>query len=396
MTATVIAAAKPQAAALDWIERLVRIDTTSRNSNLGLIETVRDHLAGAGLAAHLTYDAKRQKANLFATIPAADGGTQGGVVLSGHTDVVPVDGQKWSTDPFVPTIKDARLYGRGTCDMKGFIGTSVALLPDMQAAKLKKPMHFALSYDEEVGCLGAPVLLADLAARGIHPEGCVVGEPTSMRVVVANKGINFYRCRVHGHAAHSSLTPKGVNAIEYAARLICHIREVADGLRAQGPYDNAYDVPFTTAQTGVIKGGVAFNTVPALCEFEFEFRNLPGVDSAAIFRRIEDYARATLVPEMRKTRAEADIVFERVAASPSFEADERAELAKLVRSLARDQDTRKVAYATEAGLFQDSGIAAVVCGPGDIDQAHKPDEFVALDQIARCEDFLTRLIASLS
>jgi acetylornithine deacetylase len=389
------ASAGPSAGAIDWITRLVRIDTTSRNSNLGLIETVRDHLAAAGLAPVLSYDATGKKANLFATVPAASGATQGGVVLSGHTDVVPVDGQDWNSDPFAPALRDGRLYGRGTCDMKGFIGTAVATLPKMLAARLKRPLHFALSYDEEVGCLGAPVLLTDLAKRGIRPEGCVVGEPTGMRVVVANKGINFYRCRVHGHAAHSSLTPKGVNAIEYAARLICHIREVADALRTQGPFDHAFDVPFTTAQTGTIAGGVAFNTVPAHCEFEFEFRNLPGVDSAEIFRRIEDYARTQLIPEMRKIRAEAEIVFERVATSPAFDAGEGAELTRLVRALTGDRDQRKVAYATEAGIFQNAGIASVVCGPGDIDQAHKPDEFVALDQIARCETFLGQLIQSM-
>ncbi len=389
-------AASPAATSLDWIERLVRIDTTSRKSNLGLIETVRDRLAAAGLRPVLSHDAEGKKANLFATVPAADGGVQGGVVLSGHTDTVPVDGQKWSTDPFTPTIKDGRLYGRGTCDMKGFIGTAVAMLPAMQAARLTKPLHFALSYDEELGCLGAPVMLADLAARGIHPDGCLVGEPTSMRVVVANKGINCYRCRVHGHAAHSSLTPKGVNAIEFAARLIVHIRDVAESLRTMGPFDQAFDVPFTTAQTGVITGGVAVNTVPSFCEFLFEFRNLPGIDSAAILRRIEDYARSTLVPEMRRVRAEADIVIEQLAISPALEADEQAEMTRLVRALARDDETRKVAYATEAGLFQNAGIAAVVCGPGDIEQAHKPDEFVALEQIARCEDFLTRLIAAQS
>ncbi len=385
----------PSSAVLDWVERLVRIDTTSRKSNLGLIETVRDHLAAAGLEPILSYDAKEPKANLFATVPGAGGVTQGGVVLSGHTDVVPVDGQKWDSDPFAPLVKDGKLFGRGACDMKGFIGTAIALLPRMQGKGLEKPIHFALSYDEELGCYGAPVMLADLAKRGIRPEGCVVGEPTGMRVVVANKGINCFRCTVHGHAAHSSLTPTGVNAIEYAARLISRIREIADEMRAGGPYDQAFDVPFTTAQTGLIKGGVAHNVIPAHCEFEFEFRNLPGIDAAAILRRIEDYAHTVLEPEMRRVRAEAGIDIQRLAVSPPLEADEQAEVTRLVRGLLRDRGTTKVAYATEAGLFQDAGIPAVLCGPGHIEQAHKPNEFVALDQLARCEDFLSRLIESM-
>ena len=329
-------------------------------------------------------------------MPDARGAIQGGVVLSGHTDVVPVDGQKWDSDPFAPVVKDGKLFGRGACDMKGFIGTAIALLPRMQAARLKKPVHFALSYDEELGCYGAPVMLADLAARNIHPEGCVVGEPTGMRVVVANKGINCYRCEVRGHAAHSSLTPTGVNAIEYAARLICRIREIADEMRAKGPYDQAFDVPFTTAQTGLIKGGVAHNVIPAHCEFEFEFRNLPGVDGAEILRRIEDYAHAVLEPEMRRVRARTGIVFERIAAAPALEAEETGGSDQAGAPACPRRRDPKVAYATEAGLFQNAGIASVICGPGDIEQAHKPDEFVALEQLARCEDFLTRLIASLA
>jgi len=214
-------------------------------------------------------------------------------------------------------------------------------------------------------------------------------------VVVANKGINCFRCEVHGHAAHSSLTPTGVNAIEYAARLICRIREIADEMRAKGPYDHEFDVPFTTAQTGLIKGGVAHNVIPARCEFEFEFRNLPGVDGAEILRRIEDYARTVLEPEMRAVKPEAGIAIERLAVSPPLESEEQAEVTRLVRGLLRDTGRAKVAYATEAGLFQNAGIAAVLCGPGHIEQAHKPNEFVALDQLARCEDFLSRLIAAL-
>jgi acetylornithine deacetylase len=381
---------------LPWIEKLIGFDTTSRESNLGLIETVRDYLQQAGINAVLTHDAAGRKANLFATVAAHDGRTDGGIVLSGHTDVVPVNGQPWDTDPFKPVIKGGKLYGRGACDMKGFIGVSLALLPEMQAARLKQPLHFALSYDEEVGCVGAPVMLADLKRRGIRLDGCIVGEPTTMRPVVAHKGINAYKCCVRGHAAHSSLTPKGVNAIEYAARLICHIRDTAERMRAEGPFDEAFDVPFSTAQTGLISGGIALNTVPSLCEFTFEYRNLPPVDPAGLFAQIEQYAREQLEPEMRLVQPHASIEFTQVAAAPAFDAAEQNAITQLVRALTDDQTRRKVAYGTEAGLFQAAGVPSIVCGPGDIEQAHKPNEYVALEQISACESFMRKLINSLA
>jgi acetylornithine deacetylase len=381
-------------ACLEWVERLVRLDTTSRESNLGLIETVRDHLSRHGIGSILTYDESGKKANLFATVPTADGKTKGGIILSGHTDVVPVDGQKWDTDPFQPVIKDGKLYGRGTCDMKGFIGIALNLLPAMQRASLTSPLHFALSYDEEIGCAGAPSMIAEVKKRGVHPDGCIVGEPTSMQVVVAHKGINAYRCYVRGHAAHSSLTPRGVNAIEYAARLICFIQDLAEKFKNEGPLDKAFDVPFTTAQTGFIHGGIAVNTIPAHCEFAFEFRNLPGVNAAAIYQEIADYANETLVPRMRSVHADADITFEKISTAPPLDAAEQAELTQLVRALRRDRDKRKVAYATESGLFQEAGIPSIVCGPGNIEQAHKPNEFVELEQLAMCERFLQKVIAS--
>jgi acetylornithine deacetylase len=385
-----------QPACLDWVETLVRLDTTSRESNLGLIEVVRDHLLSKGVTSTLTYDRSGKKANLFATVPAADGRTNGGIILSGHTDVVPVDGQTWDTDPFKPTIRDGKLFGRGTCDMKGFIGVALGLLPSIEQARLANPLHFALSYDEEIGCAGAPSMIADLAKRGVRPDGCIVGEPTSMRVVIAHKGINAYQCRVHGHAAHSSLTPSGVNAVEYAARLICFIHDLAEQYKQDGPFDQAFDVPFTTAQTGVINGGIAVNTIPALCEFAFEFRNLPGVDAGAIYRKIVDYAEGTLVPKMRCTHAGANITFEKLSTAPPLDATEQAALTQLVRALRRDKETRKVAYATESGLFQQAGIPSIVCGPGNIEQAHKPNEFVELEQLAMCAGFLQQVIASQS
>ncbi|MBV7485388.1 acetylornithine deacetylase [Bordetella sp. BOR01] len=387
--------AAPQAA-VDWIQRLVSIDTTSRNSNLGLIEMVRDELRHAGIESHLSHDTSGAKANLYATVPAADGSTQGGIVLSGHTDVVPVDGQDWDSDPFRPEVRDGKLYGRGTCDMKGYIGTALALLPRMTGTDLKKPVHFALSYDEEVGCVGAPLMLAELKARGVRPDGCIVGEPTSMRVIVAHKGINVWRCCVRGHAAHSSLTPKGLNAIEYAAQLICFIRELADHMRAAGPFDEAFDVPFSTAQVGTIQGGIAVNTIPGLCQFEFEHRNLPGADPEQFYARIQSYAQDTLLPRMRREHPDAAIELTSLASAPSLDASEQAAITQLVRALTADTAHRKVAYGTEAGQFQQAGIPAVICGPGDIQQAHRANEFVALEQVAQCHAFLSNVIDSLA
>jgi acetylornithine deacetylase len=381
---------------LPWVTLLVSMDTVSRHPNLGLIETVRDALRAQGVDSTLTYGHDGKWANLFATVPAHNGETNGGIVLSGHTDVVPVDGQKWDSDPFKPEIRDGLLYGRGTCDMKGFIGAALTLVPEMQRTKLAKPIHFALSFDEEVGCAGAPLMIEELVKRGVKPEGCIVGEPTSMRPIVAHKGINAYQCCVRGHAAHSSLTPRGLNAIEYAARLICYIRDMADEFRAQGPFDELYDVPFTTAQASTIEGGNAINTVPAECRFVFEFRNLPALDPDAIFARIERYARETLLPKMQREHAAAAIEFTKIAAAPGLDAAEQAAITQLVRTLTADQAQRKVAYGTEAGLFARAGIPSVVCGPGDIEQAHKANEFVSLAQLAACEGFLRKLIHGMS
>lgn len=378
-----------------WLSTLVGIDTTSRNSNLALIETVRDWLKGQGVQSWLAYNESGNKANLFATLPAADGTVQGGVVLSGHTDVVPVDGQDWDTDPFVIAEKGGRLYGRGTADMKSFIAVSLALVPEFLAMPRKKPIHLAFSYDEEVGCVGAPVMLAELQGRGIKADGCVVGEPTNMQVVVAHKGVNLFSCRVHGKAAHSSLTPQGCNAIEYAARLICRIRDIADAMKAQGPYDQFFDVPFSTMTTNQIKGGIAVNTIPALCEFDYEFRNLPGMPADQIQSQVERYVREELLPRMQAEYADARIDIKTGASAPGLEATEEEAITQLARALTTDRAVRKVAYGTEAGLFQSVGIPAVVCGPGDIQQAHKPNEFIELSQLDGCERFLRRLGQSL-
>ncbi len=379
---------------VEWIQKLIAYDTTSRESNLELIHDVQAYLQQQGLETVLTHDASGRKANLFATIPAADRTRTGGIVLSGHTDVVPVDGQNWSSDPFKAEIRDDRLYGRGTCDMKGFVGVTLQLVPEMLATKLAKPIHLAYSYDEEVGCVGAPVMIDDLVRRGVKPEGCVVGEPTSMRTIVAHKGINAYRCRVHGHAAHSSLTPKGVNAIEHAARIITAIRDLADDYKSMGPYDHDFDVPFTTLQTSMIRGGIALNTVPDLCEFEFEYRNLPGVDPEPILQEIREFIDLKVLPAMRREHPDALVELEKLASAPGLNPEEQAAITKLVRELTRDDTVRKVAYGTEAGLFQQAGIPSIICGPGNIEQAHRPDEYVELAQVEQCEQFLRALIRS--
>jgi acetylornithine deacetylase len=382
-----------QSASWEMLERLIAFDTTSRESNLGLIEWVRDWLRGHGVEARLTYDATGRKANLFATIGA---GVRPGIVLSGHTDVVPVDGQPWETDPFKATIKGDRVYGRGTADMKSYLAVALAMTPRFLAAHLRAPVHLALSYDEEVGCIGVRGMLADLAASGIAPAGCVVGEPTSMRVVVAQKGMHVYRCRVHGREAHSALTPQGVNAIEYAAKLIVHIRAMADRIRDMEPRAQGFDVPFTTLQTGTVRGGTAHNIVPRQCEFQFEFRYLPGADPDALIDEIESYARSVLEPEMKRIASDAGVEITRAVEVPGLDVEEDHTLAELARALARNDAIGHVAYATEAGLFQQAGIPSIICGPGSIEQAHKPNEFIALDQIALCESFMERLIDELS
>jgi len=382
-----------------WLETLVAFDTTSRNSNLDLIAAVRDSLEQQGIKPWFAHNKDKTKANLFASLPATAGAqagsTEGGIVLSGHTDVVPVDGQHWDTDPFTLTEKDGALFGRGTCDMKGFIAAALALTPEFLAMPRARPLHLALSFDEEIGCIGAPYMLEEIKRRGVKVDGCVVGEPTSMNVVVAHKGINVFACKVHGKSAHSSLTPQGCNAIEYAARLICAIRDFADNYKAKGPYDQFFDVPFTTMTTNQIRGGIAVNTIPELCEFTYEFRNLPGMGIGDIQAQIDQYVRDTLLPKMRAEFADARVEIDNFAGSPALEAAEQAAITELVRTLTGDRETRKVAYGTEAGLFQQIGIPTIVCGPGDINNAHKPNEFVTLAQLDHCEQFLRKLGKSL-
>lgn len=381
---------------INRLSRLIAFDTTSRHSNLALIHDCADYLESLGLKPWLSHNADQSKANLFATIAAANGSTEGGLILSGHTDVVPTDGQTWQSDPYRADIREGRLYGRGSADMKGFIAAVLAAAPAMVQAELKRPLHIALSYDEEIGCLGAPVMIAELQKRGLTPEHCIVGEPTSMRMVVAHKGIHTFRCAVHGKAAHSSLTPQGVNAIEYAAKLIVFINELAGRLKARYDTDPDYDVPFSTLSVNTIAGGIAGNIVPQLCEFEFDYRNLPHMSPADITAPIEAHIREVLQPQMQAVDAACRIDMRHGENVPAMPEAEAALLHDLITQLVEDSSRLKVAYATEGGQFQQAGIPTVICGPGNIEQAHKADEFVELSQLARCDAFLHKLIAAQS
>ncbi len=383
---------------LAWAQRLVRLDTRSDQGNLPLIECIADHLRTLQVPLRLTYDDERRKANLFATLGPA---TPGGLVLSGHTDTVPWDGQDWSIDPLAAERRDGpegpSLYGRGSADMKGWIGLVVAQARAWLEADLPHPIHFAFSYDEEVGGFGALNLVADLREAGIAPAMCVVGEPTSMVPALAHKGVHRWRCRVHGKAAHSSLTPQSVNAVQAAARLVATIADLADELRDQGPRHEGFDVPFSTAAVCRFDGGVADNIVPELARVHYEFRDLPGLpagaDADAMQARVQARARA-LEPEMQAVDADSGFRFERFASMPAFSAAPEEPAVRLAQRLAASRQTTLVAFGTEAGLFQRAGMSTVVCGPGSIGQAHQADEYVSLAQLARAEAFLRGIAAA--
>ncbi len=378
-----------------FLRELVAFDTTSRESNLGLIEWVRSHLTRYGVDCTLTYDDAYRKANLFATIPARDGNaTERGIVLSGHTDVVPVDGQPWETDPWCATPIGDRVYGRGVTDMKSFSATALALVPEFIRRGLREPLHLSLSYDEEVGCIGVRRLIADIAARGVHPAGCIVGEPTGMQLVVAHKGKRSWRARVRGHEAHSSLTPLGVNAVQIACEIVAYLTARARSFRDDGGagrgYDDDYDVPYTTVHTGVIHGGTAVNIVPRDCAFDFEIRHLPFDDPDRFFADVQAFAER-LLPAMHAVAPDTYIEFDRLSALPGFDTHGDSAIAALGRECNGSGEFGKVSFGTEAALFHAAGISALICGPGHIAQAHQPNEWVAIDQLARCEAFMRRL-----
>jgi len=374
---------------VEMLRRLIAFPTVSRDSNLELIQFVRDVLAPHQAEIRLTHDEAKRKANLFATL-----GPRGepGILLSGHTDVVPTEGQAWDTDPFELVEKDGRLYGRGTCDMKGFIACVLALVPEIMERGLETPLHLAFSYDEEVGCIGVGRLSADLNHAGIRPRSCIVGEPTEMRPVIAHKGKKGHRCTVRGLAGHSAYAPHGVNAVEYAAEAVAFLKGMARRHREEGPYDRGFDIAHTTVHTGVIRGGTALNVIPHECAFDFEFRHLPGDDPDRLLGEFTDYVRSRLEPEMRTVHPAAGFTVEPLSEIPMLDTGPEVEVVALAQELAGSGEIGKVSFATEGSQFQRAGIPTVVCGPGSIAQAHKPNEYVTLDQLARCESFLRKLM----
>ena len=376
--------------ALELAQAMVRMNTVSANSNLPLIHLVRDELARLGVAARLTFNAEKTKANLFATLGE---GKPAGVILSGHTDTVPWDGQDWSADPLSAQVRDGRLYGRGSADMKSFIAIALAHAEVFLKSDAPFAIHFAFSYDEEVGCFGVRDLIADMRDAGVKPLACIVGEPTSMVPAIAHKGVYRYRCCVRGKEAHSSLTPQSVNAIEMAARVIGKLRDMAEGFERSEPRYEGFDVPFSTASVGQFHGGIADNVVPRDAEFRYEFRDLPTADARAMQEEVLAHARA-LEPAMKQVAPDAGFRFETICEIPSFLGSAEGSVTRLAQRLSGEQRTTQVAFGTEAGIFKNAGIPTVVCGPGSINQAHQPDEYVSLEQLARCEAFMRGLAAT--
>jgi acetylornithine deacetylase len=377
-------------AAVAILERLVAFDTVSAKSNLGLIEWVADYLDGYGVASALTRDEAGTKANLFATVGPAE---RGGIILSGHTDVVPVEGQDWESEPFRLTARGDRLHGRGTADMKGFIALSLALVPQAVKRPLATPLHLALSYDEEVGCLGVPALISSLPEGMARPRLAIIGEPTGMQVANAHKGIHFLRTRVTGHEAHSSMPERGVNAITAAAEVIAEIGRLAAECRGIAIADSRFDPPYTSFNIGRIAGGTAVNIIARDCAFEWEFRPVPGADGAKLQRRIEEFAAADLLPRLRAGHRDAAVETTTLALVPPLVPDPASPAEALARELTGANEATTIAFATEAGLFQAAGIPAVICGPGSIAVAHQPNEFIARQELAAGAGFLDRLLA---
>ena len=379
---------------IEILKKLVSFDTTSFKSNLDLIKFIENYLNDLNVKSELIYDETKNKANLFTTIGP---NLQGGIVLSGHTDVVPITKQNWTSDPFILTERDDKLFGRGSSDMKGFIAIVLSRVSAMVEKKLKKPIHLAFSYDEEIGCVGVHSLLDLIKKKSINPEFCIVGEPTSMEMVIGHKGKHAYDVKVDGLSCHSGQAPNGVNAINYASKLINYIEEINKEKSIKGPFDNEYEIPYSTLHTGLIKGGTILNIVPKLCQFEFEIRHLAEDDPLEIIQRIKQYTEESLIKEMHNISSTTNIEINEKINYPGLNISESISPVKQVKELLGKSSHKKVVFGTEGGLFKrELNLPTIICGPGSIDQAHKPDEFISIQQIEKGGTFIDKLINNCS
>ena len=370
---------------------LVSFDTVSDRTNLPLIAHIESYLAAFGIKRERIVDETGEKASLWVTIGPED---RPGFVLSGHTDVVPVVGQDWSHDPFKLVERGGKLYGRGTTDMKGYVAVCLAMVPEMMEARLKTPIHLAISYDEEIGCVGVRPMLHEVAKKRVRPLGAFIGEPTQMQVIIGHKGKHGVRATFHGLARQSSIAPDGVNAIEYAAELIVEIRRRAVALAAVRSADSLYDVPHSTLLTSIVHGGAALNIVPDTCTVDFECRGIGITESKEVTDAIVAWARAEIEPAMKARHPDCGIDFEEILDYPALDTEADAAIVTLAKSLAGRNDHAKVAFGTEASLFVSmADVPSVVVGPGSIAQAHTPDEFVEMAELEKCAGFVERLIA---
>ncbi len=377
---------------IEILQRLVAFDTTSRNSNLQLVNWIREYLAGFGISSRLSFDASGTKANLHALVGPE---REGGLALSGHVDTVPVDGQDWSTDPFALQVANGRATARGAVDMKGFVASALAAVPDLLALELERPLHLFISYNEEVDCDGARVLMRTLPPE-LRPALCVVGEPSMMKPITAHKGRLSVRVSVSGRPGHSSQPALGVNAVHAAGEAIAWVAAEARRLQASGRREAGFDPEHSTIHVGVVEGGSILNIIPERASFDMEWRTIPGDDAATELERMRAHLRDTTERWMQAVDPGTGFAFEERDLLPPLFLDPRHPLADLVKQASGANGVGKVSYGTEAGIFQQNGIASIVCGPGDIAQAHKPDEWIALDQLDACDGFIRRIARHLT
>jgi len=376
---------------LQILSDLIKFQTVSGTSNLKLIEYCEKKLSKLGASSFKTFDEPKQRGNLFSTITGKSKLNGGGIILSGHTDVVPASAKEWSSNPFIATQKNNKVYGRGSCDMKGFIACSLALAPYFASQNLKKPIHFSFTYDEETACQGAPIMIRELKKRNINCSICIVGEPTSMKAIQAHKGCYEYSTHFTGLAGHGSDPDKGVNAVEYAIRFINKLMELREELKKREPKNSVFTPPYSTLQIGRIKGGLARNVIADQCVVDWELRPVVPEDGVFVNKNIESFVNKVLLPEMKKVYPKANIEKEIIGEIIGFIKEEKSDAINLVCNLTGDNSRDVVSFGTEAGLFQELGISTVVCGPGSIEQAHKIDEYVSFDQLKRCLKMLISL-----